>query len=308
MIDPLLADAIAAVPAGRWAVAVSGGADSVALLSLLRARTDLSLHIAHLDHQTRGSESAADAKFVVDLASQSGLACTVARRDEIEPLLVDPPRNPSARYRAARLEFFRKVVRSNDLMGAILAHHADDQAETVLHRLLRNSSYTSLAGMLPRITIDKLLILRPLLGVRRQALRDYLLKNNLRWREDASNQSPKYFRNRMRKLLAAYPSLFDELIDLSAACARLRQWARSTAPPLQERISINDFANLPKILANESSRKWLIDRGVPAREIKIGVIDRLIAMADDAATPARQDFPGGVRVRRRGRIIFSDKI
>jgi tRNA(Ile)-lysidine synthetase-like protein len=306
MLDPKLDIAIASVPAGRWAVGVSGGADSVALLSLLRSRADLSLHVVHLDHQTRADESAADARFVADLASRWNLPCTIARRDEIEPLLRNPPSNPSARYRALRLTLFRKVAAKQNLTGVILAHHAEDQAETVLHRLLRNSAYGGLVGMQPQATLGSLLILRPLLHTRRQSLRNYLTQNHLAWREDASNESAKYLRNRLRKLLATEPRLIDDLLVLSEACGRLRQWTRSVAPTLDEEIRVEELAKLPKILADESIRNWLIARGVPPPKVESSVIERLLAMAADAATPPKQEFPGKRSVRRRGGIIFVD--
>src|SRR5438034_1508222 len=129
-----------AVPAGAWAVAVSGGGDSVALLELLRHRGDLLLHVVHLDHETRGGESATDALFVGELAARWGLAFTIRRRSEIEPAIAARlPANRSARFRAARLELFRRVIAEHRLAGVILAHHADDQAETVVQRLLRGS-------------------------------------------------------------------------------------------------------------------------------------------------------------------------
>ena len=128
-----------AVPSGRWAGGVSGGADSVALLLLLDQRREsepgLFLHVVHLDHQTRGAESTADAEFVRRLAAGRGVPCTIARRDQVEREMTDLPPNPSARYRALRHEVFRRVIAQHRLQGVLLAHHADDQAETVLHRL-----------------------------------------------------------------------------------------------------------------------------------------------------------------------------
>src|SRR4051794_19617096 len=88
--------AVAAVPPGAWAVGVSGGADSVALLELLAAgaaRAERSLHVVHLDHETRAGESAADAAFVRELAARHALPATIARRGEIEPLVADLPNN-----------------------------------------------------------------------------------------------------------------------------------------------------------------------------------------------------------------------
>src|SRR5512133_2495346 len=122
MIDLRLVQAVAHIPAGGWAVGVSGGADSVALLSLLRRRIDLSLQVVHLDHQTRGQASTDDAAFVEQLSRAWNLPATLARRSEIEAGLTELPANPSARYRALRLELFRRVVGRGGLQGVILAH------------------------------------------------------------------------------------------------------------------------------------------------------------------------------------------
>ncbi len=107
-------------PGGRWAVGVSGGADSVALLHLLHRRADLSLHVVHLDHQTRAGESANDAAFVADLSAKLGLECTVKCRSEVEVSMENLLRNLPNRFRQARLALFRRVVETNQLNGVIL--------------------------------------------------------------------------------------------------------------------------------------------------------------------------------------------
>jgi len=301
-----LSSAVSCVPPGAWAVAVSGGADSLALLALLRQRHDLQLHVVHLDHQLRGQQSAADAQFVCELAQRWGLPCTIATRSQLEATIPPQclPANPSARYRLLRLELFRRVVTQQQLQGVILAHHADDQAETIFHRLLRDSRYAGLAGMSPRTVVAGLLLLRPLLGVRREQLRQYLHEQHLSWREDPSNRSGIYLRNRIRRLLSIRPGLVPPLLALGQACAALRDWARTAAPRLPERFKPPTLTRLPEILAYESARRWLLDRGVPPHLIDPPVVTRLIAMAGDAASPWRQHFPRGLLVRRRGGEIF----
>src|SRR5690349_18650360 len=118
--------AIRRVPPGRWAVGVSGGADSVALLLLLTTRSDLTLHVAHLDHETRAGASAEDAQFVAQLAQKLGLSCTIARRGDIEAVPgAAVERNTSARFRTARFAFFKRIAAEQQLAGVILAHHAN---------------------------------------------------------------------------------------------------------------------------------------------------------------------------------------
>ena len=338
--------AVAASPLGAWAVGVSGGADSVALIRLLHAqavaRRDVALHVVHLDHQTRGQASTDDGAFVGDLASRLGLPCTLATRAEVEGRLEadDPlPTNPSARYRALRHALFQEVTAKHDLDGVLLAHHADDQAETVLHRLLRGSGYAGLVGMEPRTRIGPwrafpstgapldsarsrrcaaaakpdagtgglnggLTLVRPLLGIRREALREYLRLLGQPWREDASNASDDYARNRLRRVLRDRPAMTADLLALADACRNVRDWARGHAGLLEDAFAARALADAPTLLARESARQWLVAHGVPPDPLPPATLDRLIAMAADAATPAGQHFPGRVLVRRRGGRIF----
>jgi tRNA(Ile)-lysidine synthetase-like protein len=291
---------ILAIPAGKWAVGVSGGADSVALLLLLHRRPDLQLHVVHLDHETRNGQSAHDAAFVADLAARLHLPATITLRSQVNS---PPLKNLSAKFRAARIALFKQVVNSQQLNGVILAHHADDQAETVLQRLLRGAGPTALTGMSPKTTIDGLCILRPLLQIPSSDLRQFLKNQNQPWQQDISNTSPKYLRNRLRPILAADPALRNSLLDLAAACRRLRQWLRKNAPTLPQQFSVDVLASLPPPLARQSARRWFLDRNIPPGRITTIACDRLIAMAADAASPPRQHFPAGLLVRRRRGII-----
>jgi tRNA(Ile)-lysidine synthase len=299
--------AIAGVPAGRWAVAVSGGADSVALLILLlrdpRAG-QRALHVVHLDHQTRAGASGEDAAFVADLAARLELPCTIARRSEIEAEMIDLPNNTAARYRAVRMQLFRNVIDARQLQGVIVAHHRDDQAETILHRLLRGSPPGALAAMAADAIVNGVRVLRPLLGVSHADLRQVLVGLGQPWREDASNASPLYLRNRIRPILANDSALRDRVIQLGSACAALKRWLNRAAPVLGEKFDTTALASLPPPLARLAASRWLARHGSPVDEITQTVCDRLIAMASDAASPARQHFPGRVQVHRRRGVIF----
>ncbi|HEX4797374.1 MAG TPA: tRNA lysidine(34) synthetase TilS [Humisphaera sp.] len=304
-IGPELRNAVAGVPAGGWAVGVSGGADSVAVLLLLCERPELRLHVAHLNHQTRGSQNDEEAAFVADLCGKLGIARTVEIRSNIEPAIPRLPANKSARFRAARREFFRRVVTEHKLSGVILAHHADDQAETVLQRLLRGSGPGGLGGMEPTSSVGGVTIFRPLLAVRSRELRDYLVSRNQAWRDDPSNDDPRYSRNRLRKLLAVHPHLADAALRFADACHRLNHWTHASAPKLAESFAVTELAPLPEILAAESARDWLVARGVPPDKMTPDGIARLVRMARDAASPARAQFSGNLRVGRRGGKIFA---
>jgi tRNA(Ile)-lysidine synthase len=278
---------------------VSGGADSVALLFLLiRHRPDLSLHVVHLDHETRAGASAEDARFVRDLAVRFGLPCTIATRGEIEATLTSLEPNLSARFRAARLEFFRRVINQHGLSGVLLAHHADDQAETILHRLLRGSGPAGLAGMRATYRVGGVLLHRPLLGIRRDGLRAFLREIGESWREDMSNASADYLRNRLRALLTREPLLPDALLRLGHSCRDLKSWIHDRTPEPKETIRTAELLQFPEPLRRELVRKWLADAGVPKDRIDPGAIARLITMAEDMASAPRQHFPGNVLIRR----------
>lgn len=290
---------IETVPAGCWVVGVSGGADSTALLRLLHGRADLRLIVAHLNHETRGEASDGDEQFVHQLADELGCPFESRRLSELDAHLRNAPANPSARYRFARFVHFRETIEKHTAAGVILAHHAMDQAETVFQRLLRGSGYTGLTGISGRAIVQGVHVVRPLLPVHPIFLREYLRSLKQTWREDASNQSDVYERNRVRKMLTLHPSICDALDDLRRECRALHAWVKVYSPLLDRKFAAKELATLPLILARQSAAKWLSDAGCPRDELVPEVLDRLILMTRDASTPARQVFPANVMVHRK---------
>jgi tRNA(Ile)-lysidine synthetase-like protein len=295
------------LPAGRWAVGVSGGADSVALLLLLSAREDLSLHVVHLDHETRNGESARDAAFVADLANKLRIPAVIEKRSVIEAGIDCLSANASNRYRLARLAFFHQVVKTENLVGVILAHHADDQAETVLMRVLRGAGPGNLSGIREESFINGLRIMRPLLSAASANLRDFLRERGQDWREDSSNQSHEYRRNAIRHWLADRGVTRDRLLRIESAGEQLRNWLESTAPKFGDTFPATALSNLPLPLARYAAANWLVDRGSPPNEVSSRTCERLIDMCSDAASPGKQHFPGGLLVRRKAGKIVVDK-
>jgi tRNA(Ile)-lysidine synthase len=300
----MLGVAVASIPAGRYAVAVSGGADSVALFRLLlEHRRDIHLHVVHLDHQTRAGESGEDARFVRKLAEQFSVPCAVARRQEIEPLLGARPGNKSAFFRALRHELFRRATQEHKLDAVLLAHHAGDQAETIFQRLVRGPSLPGLGGMRCESELSGFRAWRPLLTCPPVALRDYLRSIGQVWREDSSNESDDYLRNRVRKLLGRTPQLAKGLIELGNAARGVGDWVRRVSPRLETRFRGEELVGLPEMVAAEACRGWLERRGgVPGR-LSGDVLRRFLSFATDAACPAQISLPGGLAARRERGII-----
>jgi len=202
----------------RVGVAVSGGADSVCLLHVLlelAPRWDLTLSVLHLDHQLRGAESRRDAEFVRDLAARLGLPAIVQEAD-----VAGTPGNLEQAARSARLAFFRQTIAGGAVDRVALGHTRSDQAETVLYRLLRGAGTAGLAGIRP-VTPS---VIRPLLEVERAEVLEFLRARSIAWREDSTNASPRFARNRIRHGLL--PQLArDWNPAISQTLAQLADWA-----------------------------------------------------------------------------------
>jgi len=287
------------VPPGRWVVGISGGADSTALLQMLRMRDDLQLIAAHLNHQTRADESDADERFVRAMASELRLSFESARLSEMQHLLNSAPANPSAKYRFARFAFFATVIETHACQGVILAHHHGDVIETVFQRLLRGSGFAGLTGIEPDTSVHGVRVLRPLLRCEPELLRAFLRSIGQSWREDSSNTSPAYSRNQVRCLLRQFPNLFESTGELQAACSALREWVCASAPTLSRRFPTRERARLPGILAAVSARRWLCDTGCPPGALESMHSEALLQMTRDASTASRHTFPGGTIVARK---------
>lgn len=180
--------------------AVSGGADSVALLDILLHLPGfrVALVVAHLNHNLRGAESDEDEAFVRDLAAQYSLPVEVSRVD-VATLAEERGLSLEEAGRGARYAFFAGVVEKYQAAAVATAHHKDDQAETVLMRLLRGAAGSGLAGIRSQ-SPDKRVV-RPLLSVSRREIEGYLRKGGLSWREDSSNTDQGFLRNRIRHQL-----------------------------------------------------------------------------------------------------------
>ena len=289
-------------------VAVSGGADSVALVTILTALAPawkLTLHVLHVDHGLR-DDSVRDAEFVRALGARLGVPVAV-ERVQVGPGSVE------AAARAARYAVLETWA---DRLGAAriaVGHTADDQAETVLMRVLGGAGVRGLAAIPP----VRGRIIRPLIEMRRQALREALVAAGLDWVEDPSNRDPKFLRNRIRHellplLAASYtadivPALADvarlarasvEALDRTAT-TELARLARVEADAL--RLPRAGLAALPAPIAAEALRQAAARFGsrAPLRAWAHRGLRRVLA----AAPPRRPFRLGGVLVEVSGAWI-----
>lgn len=204
---------------GKVLVALSGGADSVALLHLLRdPDLGLSLEAAHVHHGVRGAEADGDAAFCEDLCTGMTIPFHLLRIDPTTPLIS----GREGTWRRLRYRALLDLKTTRDLDALATAHHSDDVAEGVLVQLLRGGGPRALSGI-DEITGEG--VIRPLLAWSRADISSWLERRSLEWREDSSNRDPQHLRNRVRlELLPALeevsPSLRHHLVHLAKNLAR----------------------------------------------------------------------------------------
>ncbi len=181
---------------GPVLAAVSGGADSIALMHLLH-RTVVPCGVAYFDHQTRQGESAKDGRFVAEAARALGLKFYLGG-ENVAALAEASGESFEMAARRARYAFLVGTAQTHGYTAIATGHHADDQAETVLLRLLRGASPAGLGGIPSRREEGGILVIRPLLDVTRVELRAWLEREGISWREDATNAETDALRNRVR--------------------------------------------------------------------------------------------------------------
>jgi tRNA(Ile)-lysidine synthase len=324
-------------PEERVGVAVSGGADSVALLLLLlalREKLGVILSVVHFNHKLRGKASDADEKYVSRLAAKHGLefhtaSVQVAARAKKERA------NLEDAARRARYDFFRSLVESGKLTRIAVAHTADDQAETVLAHLMRGTGLTGLGGIHPVAGS----VFRPLLVIRRGDLREFLRAKKQNWREDATNRDTTKMRAHIRKKLLPLlekqfqPAIVNHLATLADlaredeaffdAVVEERAGALIHRSAEGLRVAAEDLLNpwkkkKPNAESTEDTETTEGTRALSARLVRrimedikprpgeLGArhVEAVLELACRGANGSSLPLPGGVEVRRERDLLF----
>ena len=288
-------------------VGCSGGADSTALLHVLRQTAPalgLGLRVLHVHHGLRGAEADGDAFFVEALAARLGLPFECAR--------VDTPARVRATGESAeqaarhlRLAAFRERLEASGGDAVAVAHHLDDQAETLWMKILQGVSPAGLGGMKVLSTVAGVPLLRPLLAQTSAGLRAFLSAHRLPWREDRMNWDPAHLRSRIRQeltpvLRALNPLAAEHAAALARASALDEAWI---APLVEETLGrvANDrgldlalLAALPAGMRRRVLHRWGLERGLSFRALGASGLDRL----DGLARKGRGAFRAGARLVR----------
>ena len=327
---PHLQQDYGALAGQRIGVAVSGGADSVALLLLLlelRQKLGFVLSVVHFNHKLRGRASEGDEKFVASLAAGHNLPFFVTRED-IASKSARERANLEDAARRARYAYFERLTAEGKLDRVAVAHTADDQAETVLGHILRGTGLAGLAGIHPEVGC----VFRPLLHMRREDLRRYLRAGKQSWREDATNRDTKRMRARIRlKLMPLLekqfqPAVVEHLCQLASFAREDEAWLESSAALRvflnaredkgEWRISLRDLlaahtqANQPKELGELWQRdapqamskrliRLLVKKVKPhSGQLSAVHVNAVLRLAEQADSGKSLLLPGGVEVRR----------
>src|SRR5882762_6213466 len=325
-------------PGDRVGVAVSGGADSVALLLLLlelREKLGIVLSVVHFNHKLRGKASDADQAFVAKLAAKHGLEFHSASADVAKKAKKERANLEDA-ARRARYDYFRSLAELGACKRIVVAHTADDQAETVLAHLFRGTGLAGLGGIHPVAGP----VVRPLLSLRRNELRRFLRARKQTWREDLTNRDTKRMRARIRKKLLPLlekqfqPAIVEHLTSLAELAredeAFLDAVAQERASVLVQksgeggRIAIDDLLhpwkrdefnteNTESTEKTEDAKplsKRMVRRiveSIKPRQGQLGAghVDAVLQLARSGQNGSSLALPGGVEVRReRDALIF----
>jgi tRNA(Ile)-lysidine synthase len=302
-----------------WVVAVSGGGDSVGLLRVLHQlapAVGLRLSVAHLDHGVRGEAARADAGFVAELAASLGLPFDLG---EWQPARAGHFESDARR---ARYQWLVEVARSRGAAGVAAGHTRDDQAETILHRIVRGTGLRGLAGM-PRVralsTDPPIHLVRPLLDVSRRGIRDHLAILGQPFREDQTNVDLARTRARIRhdllpKLAAEYnPNVAEALVRLGQLAAasqgameadlsELEHAAIITSSPDCVVLKPDCLRTIPRFRRTEVLRRVWRRAGWPERGMSARRWRRLAALVRNQEIP-RAEIGAGVAVSSEGAYL-----
>ena len=323
-------------------VAVSGGPDSVALLCGLAAVREAGsgqLVAAHFNHGVRGDQALADEAFVVDLCRRLQIPCErgqaeweQAARAAADALAAPPnPETPDqqvfnarseAALRRARYRFLRETARRLGARYVATGHTADDQAETVLQRIVRGTGIAGLAGIRPhRQLVPGVALVRPLLDITRRQVQDYLEALGQNAREDSSNADRRYTRNRMRhellphlaahynaNVVGALTRLAALAGDVQAVVARMLEDLQvrcvEARSPGQVTIDCQPLAAVPRYLARELLMAIWRQQDWPLQAMGYERWEELAGLADTPPRgPQAKMFPGAISARRAGTVL-----
>jgi tRNA(Ile)-lysidine synthase len=307
-------------PHRQIVVAVSGGADSMALFRGLHELQDeykLRLHVAHLDHELRGEASRGDAAWLEDACRKLCVPCTIGTSD-VAATAKTAGLGIEETAREERYRFLEETALAVDCPTIAVAHTADDQTETILHHVLRGTGLAGLGGIPRTRQLGRgVSLVRPLLDLERTVIVDYLEKIGQGFRTDATNDDESYTRNRIRRQLLPLlteqynPNFGQALRRLGQQAAGMHAAFVAVAGELLERVLDSSkgrecrlkwqpLASVPRPLVRELFAELWRRQGWPRQSMGFDQWEELARIASDGGAGT---FPGKIDVRREGRWV-----
>lgn len=306
-----LAHSLADLPPRKMClIGVSGGMDSMALLHGMMSLGFKNLIVCHLDHALRGRASKTDAKFVMQTAHQLGLDFEAARA-YTQDYASACGKSIELAARDLRYAFFEECSRRRKCRRLLLAHQANDQVETCLFQFFRGSGAAGLAGMRKIAKRGSLQIIRPMLGITREKIENYVHERKIRFREDATNIEASYTRNRIRHQVIPTitrsfgPSFKEAILRASEIFRQENDWMEMQVPRFASKLPCHQLRLMHPALQYRTVLRWLRERGVP----EPGFLEtrRILSLLDLKNGPAKINLPGNFHARRRTGEIFIER-
>ena len=297
-----------------YLVAVSGGRDSMALLHFLLRAGYHNLILCHVNHCLRGVESDADQALVEEVAKSHGLPCELHSSDVVAHANRTSHSIETA-AREIRYRFFAEVASARNCNQLILAHHADDQVETVLINFFRGSGSRGISGMdqVSKRVINEvdLTLIRPFLNLSREAINRYVEENDISFREDESNAEEFALRNRIRhRLIPTLAEVFERdirpaVLRSAELAHRAEQWAENQETKLPRRengLDVSSLRNMPDALRDRLLLAWLRESDIP--DCGFSEVTKITQILMSESNPAKTNLPGNHHARRRAGVLF----
>jgi tRNA(Ile)-lysidine synthase len=315
---------------GRVLVAVSGGADSLALMSVLNSlkaagiiRVDLI--VGHVNHQLRGRLADEDEAFVVRQAGDLGLP-VLTRQVAVAEFAAKSKLSVETAARQMRIDALAAMANEMNCSHVATAHHKNDNVETMIHRLLRGAGYRGLAGIRPVKRFENgITFVRPLLCVGRDQIFSYLKQSKITWRHDHTNDEQAFTRNFIRHSLLpalqskSQSSLVDLLDRLSCSCRRYvnvlerdvgRVWPQLVLKMESEKIELDKkvFSSAAMPLKPEIVRRALVSIGSGERDLTQEHYEQIVRFAQTGGAGKTLSLPQGFVFRGGGSLIFEKRV
>jgi tRNA(Ile)-lysidine synthase len=315
-------------PVRQWCdthvvLGVSGGADSIALVRVMvglkeRHGARGELYVGHLNHGLRGNAADADESWLRSLCDRLKLKLDVEKMD-ISTIAAEKGDGWEAAARSARYMFFQALAEQSGARFVVTGHTANDQVETVLHRIVRGTGIEGLAGIAKaRALTSGVALVRPMLDLKRQDVLDYLAAIGQEYRTDATNQDSQWSRNRLRhellpQLRERYnPQVNTAVLRLAMQAGEAQQVVAGLAAALAERcvaaklprieVDCAALEGQPVILVREVFKFAWRQAGWPEQSMGFEEWQKLALLATDQVRRTL-NLPGGIRVKRDGRLV-----